>query len=188
MIYWELFWAFLQVGLFTFGGGYGSISLVRDAVLSNGWLTDDMFTNFLAICESTPGPIMVNMATYVGNRQGGVLGAVLATAGVVLPSFVIILLIARFLKTHFHNQHLQAILKGITACFIGIVLAMGVYLIVSGVFSAARAYVPEWQVLVIDCSLLALSFAHRRVRKKDISPYLIIGISAVLGVTLYSFP
>ena len=93
MIYLELFAGFLKVGCFAFGGAYGAIPLIRDVVLSYGWLNDDMMTYMIAVSESTPGPIMVNLATYVGSSQGGFLGAVIATAAVVLPSFLIILLV-----------------------------------------------------------------------------------------------
>ena len=85
MIYLSLFWAFLRVGCFAFGGGYGAIPLIRDVVLSNGWMSDESLANMIAISESTPGPIMVNMATFVGSTQGGVLGALVATFAVVLP-------------------------------------------------------------------------------------------------------
>ena len=92
MIYIELFLGFLKVGCFAFGGAYGAIPLIRDVVLSYGWLNDEMLTYMIAVSESTPGPIMVNMATYIGSSQGGFLGAVLATLAVVTPAFFIILL------------------------------------------------------------------------------------------------
>ena len=89
MIYLDLFLGFLRVGCFAFGGAYGAIPLIRDVVLSYGWLDDEALTHMIAVSESTPGPIMVNLATYVGNVQGGFLGALLATLAVVLPSFEI---------------------------------------------------------------------------------------------------
>ena len=95
---WTLFLTFLKIGAFTFGGGYGMVSLVRETVISNGWLTESEFLNFIAVSESTPGPLAVNMATFIGSTQGGILGSFLATLGVVLPSIVIILLIAAVLK------------------------------------------------------------------------------------------
>ena len=93
MIYWYLFIEFFKIGLFTFGGGYAMIPLVRELVLEYGWLTEEAFTNFIGVCESTPGPVAINMATYVGSMQGGFLGSVAATFGVVLPSLIIIILI-----------------------------------------------------------------------------------------------
>ena len=98
MIYLRLFLNFLMIGALSFGGGYGMVSLVRERVLSNGWLTENEFLNFIAVSESTPGPLAVNMATFIGSTQGGILGSFVATLGVVLPSFLIILLIASALK------------------------------------------------------------------------------------------
>ena len=93
MIYLELFIEFLKIGLFSFGGAYGAIPIIQEAVLQKQWMNQDMFSNIVAISESTPGPIMVNAATYIGNVQGGFLGALVATTGVVLPAFVIVILI-----------------------------------------------------------------------------------------------
>ena len=108
MIYLDLFLGFLRVGCFAFGGSYGAIPLIRDVVLSYGWLTEDSLTNMIAVSESTPGPIMVNLATYVGSIQGGILGAILATFAVVLPSFVIILLVFAALKAVWAHPVTQA--------------------------------------------------------------------------------
>lgn len=95
----EIIPEFLMIGALSFGGGYGMVSLVRETVISNGWLTESEFLNFIAVSESTPGPLAVNMATFIGSTQGGILGSFIATLGVVLPSFIIILLIAAVLKT-----------------------------------------------------------------------------------------
>ena len=98
MIYLELILGFLEVGCFSFGGAYSAIPLIRDVVLSYSWLSDETMTYMIAVAESTPGPIMVNLATFVGNAQGGLLGAILATTAVVLPSFFAILLIMNLLR------------------------------------------------------------------------------------------
>ena len=105
----ELFLGFLRVGCFAFGGAYGAIPLIRDVVLSYGWLEDDMLTTMIAVSESTPGPIMVNLATYIGNVQAGFIGALISTLAVVLPSFVIILLIMILLKTARHHPGDRAV-------------------------------------------------------------------------------
>ena len=97
-IYLELFLSFFKRGLFTFGGGYAMISLVMETCISKNWLTEEEIMNFIAICESTPGPIAVNMATFIGTSQAGILGAIVATIGVVLPSFIVILIIAAVIK------------------------------------------------------------------------------------------
>ena len=93
----ELFLTFLKIGVVSFGGGYGMISLVREEALSHGWLTSDEFINMIAVAESTPGPIAINMATFIGSNEYGILGSALATLGVVLPAFLIILTISAFL-------------------------------------------------------------------------------------------
>ena len=98
MIYFDLLIGFLKVGLFAFGGAYGAIPLIRDVVLSYGWIGDEVLAYMIAVSESTPGPIMVNLATYVGSSQAGFCGALTATAAVVLPSFIIILLITVLMK------------------------------------------------------------------------------------------
>ena len=113
MICFDLLTGFLKVGLFAFGGAYGAIPLIRDVVLSYGWIEDEMLTYMIAVSESTPGPIMVNLATYVGNSQAGFLGALIATAAVVLPSFIIILLIMLLLKKLLKNPYVQAVLRGL---------------------------------------------------------------------------
>ena len=96
MIYLRLFYEFFKIGLFTFGGGYAMIPLVQDVVVSNEWLALEEFKAMLGVCESTPGPVAINMATYIGSIQGGFFGSLCATFGVVLPSFIIILLFRCF--------------------------------------------------------------------------------------------
>ena len=107
MIYLDLFLGFLKVGCFAFGGAYGAIPLIRDVVLSYGWFTDETLTYMIAVSESTPGPIMVNLATYVGSSQAGFVGAFIATVSVVLPSFLIILVITAVLKTILKNKYIK---------------------------------------------------------------------------------
>ena len=130
MTYLELLIGFLKVGLFSFGGAYGAIPLIRDVVRSYGWLEDDALTYMIAVGESTPGPIMVNLATYVGRSQAGLPGALIATTAVVLPSFVIILLVMTLLRKLLKDPYAQAVLRGLKPCVVGIVLATGAYLIV----------------------------------------------------------
>ena len=109
MIYLELFLGFLKVGCFAFGGAYGAIPLIRDVVMSYGWLNDETLSYMIAVSESTPGPIMVNLATYIGSSQAGIWGAVIATTAVVLPSFLIILLVTVLLKTALKNKYIQSV-------------------------------------------------------------------------------
>ena len=107
----ELFLTFAKIGAFTFGGAYAAVPLIRDVVLDYGWISEDMLTNIIAVAESTPGPIMVNLATYVGSTQAGALGSFIATSAVVLPSFVITILIMILLKKLLKNPVAQAVLE-----------------------------------------------------------------------------
>jgi len=94
MIYLTLFLEFFKVGLFCFGGAFGMIPLIEETVMRYGWLSESEFFDLIGVCESTPGPIAVNMATYIGSVQGGIFGSIAATLGVVMPSFLIILLVS----------------------------------------------------------------------------------------------
>ena len=122
----RLFWNFLMIGALSFGGGYGMISLVRETVLSNGWLTESEFLSFIAVSESTPGPLAVNMATFVGSSQGGFWGALVATPGVVLPSFLLLLLIAAVLRNLMKYRGVEAFLSGVRPCVVALILATAV--------------------------------------------------------------
>ena len=122
----RLFWNFLMIGALSFGGGYGMISLVRETVLSNGWLTESEFLSFIAVSESTPGPLAVNMATFVGSSQGGFWGALVATLGVVLPSFLLLLLIAAVLRNLMKYRGVEAFLSGVRPCVVALILATAV--------------------------------------------------------------
>lgn len=130
MIYLLLFYEFFKIGLFTFGGGYAMIPLISQAVERHGWASAEMLTNMLAVSESTPGPFSVNMATFVGLRQGGFLGACCSTFGVVLPSFLVILLIAG-LMTRVTRRHplIQGALTAIRPIVVAAIAAAFVSLI-----------------------------------------------------------
>lgn len=185
MIYWELLWGFLKVGLFSFGGAYGAIPLIRDIVLSYGWIDEDMLTNMIAVSESTPGPIMVNLATYVGSSRAGVLGAILATVAVVLPSFVIILLVTALLTKVIKNRYVQAALCGMKPCIIGIILATGCFMIICNCFNLSDTGKVNLTEILLTIILSVIFFGSRKVLKKGISPILLIVISAVFGVIAY---
>ena len=186
MILWELFIGFLKVGCFAFGGAYGAIPLIRDVVLSCGWLDDEMLTYMIAVSESTPGPIMVNLATYVGSSQAGLAGSVVATLAVVLPSFLIILLVTILLKTALKNPYVQAVLRGIKPCMIGIILATGLFMMLK---NGAVLQDGEFLLRPVILTLLlgAVYFGSRKIRKGGISPILLICLSAVAGIAMYGF-
>ena len=153
--------------------------------MSYGWLTDEMLTYMIAVSESTPGPIMVNLATYVGSSQAGLLGAALATLAVVLPSFIIILLVTALLKTALKNKYVQAVLRGLKPCVIGIVLATGIYMIFTNCFGTVSALTVDPQAITISLLLTAAIFGCKRFAKKKLSPIALIIISAFLGIIFY---
>lgn len=185
MIYLNLLLGFLRVGCFAFGGAYGAIPLVRDVVLSYGWLDDEALTYMIAVSESTPGPIMVNLATYVGSNQAGLPGAILATSAVVLPSFVIILLVMAALKNLLKNKYVQAILRGVKPCIIGIVLATGVSMIISNCLSFHAGSVTDLRGLVITAVLAVIMLGAKPLLKRKITPIMLIMVSACLGIVTY---
>jgi chromate transporter len=187
MIYLELLIGFLKVGFFAFGGAYGAIPLIRDVVLSYGWIGDDMLTYMIAVSESTPGPIMINLATYVGSSQAGLLGALIATSAVILPSFVIILVIMVLLKKILKNPWVQAVLRGLKPCIIGIILATGAYMILNHCFTSLKDFSLDLTATLMTLGLSLVYFGSRKVLKKGISPIGLIGISAVAGMIVYAF-
>ena len=182
MICLELFLAFLKVGCFTFGGGYGAVPLIRDVVLSHGWLSEEMLTYMIAISESTPGPIMVNMATYIGSSQAGLPGALIATLAVALPSFLIILLIATLLETVVQSPWVQAILRGLKPCVVGIILATGLWMTAKNCVAALPA---DFRVLLLTALLAAVPPVWKRWRKKKLSPIARIAVAALAGIVFY---
>ena len=185
MIYLDLFLGFLKVGLFAFGGAYGAIPLIRDVVLSYGWLSDEALSYMIAVSESTPGPIMVNLATYVGSTEAGFLGALVATLAVVLPSFIIILLITALLKNAFKNKYVQAVLRGLKASVIGIVLAMGVYMLVKNCLME-DTFKMNLRSIVITAVLGIVAVLYKYFSKKKMSPIIMIVISSLLGMLVYA--
>ena len=185
MIYIELFLGFLKVGCFAFGGAYGAIPLIRDVVLTYGWIDEEMLTYMIAVSESTPGPIMVNLATYIGSNQAGFLGAVIATLAVVTPSFLIVLLITTLLQNVLKNRYAQAILRGLKPCVIGIVLATGIYMVLGNCFGTISAIKVNMQSIIITALLVASMFCYKHFAKKKLSPILLIVISAVAGMLVY---
>ena len=126
MIWLELFLGFLEVGCFSFGGAYAAIPLIRDVVLKYGWLEEETLLYFIGVCESTPGPIMINLATYVGSSQAGVLGGLLATFAVVLPAFLIILGVVAIVDKFLGNPWVKAAMGGLKPGVIGVILATGI--------------------------------------------------------------
>ena len=185
MIYWKLFWNFFKVSCFTFGGAYAAIPLIRDMVLSNGWITEERFAYMIAVSESTPGPIMVNMATYVGSDQAGFWGSLLATAGVVLPAYLVIVLIICILKNIIRNRYVQAVLQGLKPCVVGIVLATGVWMVLRNVLAGSGGAALDPEGLFITAALTVLLGVWPKITKKKLSPISLILWAAGRGMVVF---
>ena len=201
MIYLELFLTFLLIGVMAFGGGYAMIPLVRSFVVSNGWLTTEEVSNIIAIAESTPGPIAVNMATYVGSLQGmandgffgALLGSFLCTLGVVLPAFLIILLIASILKNFKNNKYVNAFLLGIKPIVVGLIISTGLMMIIQCFYVNFTTYntiftskpIIDWTALAVVVGLIGIRILYKKLLKKNISPILLIIISAGIGMLVF---
>lgn len=169
MILIELFLTFFKIGAFTFGGGYAMLPLVQEEVIKRGWMSAEQLVNFIAVSESTPGPFAVNTSTYIGAEIAGLKGAFCATAGVVMPSFIIILIVARFFMSFCENRYVNGCMSGLRPA----VVAM----IASAVISVGKPVFVPFGIssLVIFALSLVLVF-------KKIHPIIIILTAAVLGL------
>lgn len=184
MIYLELLFSFLKIGLFAFGGAYGAVPLIRDVVMAHGWADEALFANLVALSEATPGPIMVNMATYIGCRQAGLAGGILATLGVVLPSFLIILAVTILFQSLLKKTSVQAVLKGVKPCLMGVILATGVSMGAS-VCTAETFRSADLTACSILFFLVVVTLLYRRLRKAELSPILLISLAAFCGCIFY---
>ena len=180
-----LFLEFFKIGLFTFGGGYAMIPLVREVVLKHGWMTEEAFTNFIGVCESTPGPIAVNMGTYVGSTVDGFFGSVFATLGVVLPSMIVIILILTLLKTLTQNKHFLNALKGIKPVVLGLIFSTGLILVLKALgYKSTSSFIFDWKSFIILGIICLLYFVYQKIFKKKPNTILLIIVSACLGIII----
>lgn len=180
MIYLDLFWTFFKIGAFTFGGGYAMIPLIQSEVTAHVWMTAEEVVNFVAVSESTPGPFAVNASTYVGAQTAGLPGAFCATFGVVLPSFVIILIVAGCLNRFRKSRIVQGCLSGLRPAVIGLIGAAVVttgktVFFPDGVSAAVLGTPAFFSAAVIFLLMLFPAL-------KKVHPILIIAASAVLGI------
>lgn len=188
MIYLKLFLTFLFIGSVSFGGGYGMISLIREKALENLWLTEEELLNLIAVAESTPGPIAVNMATFVGSSQGGFFGALCATFGVVLPSFIIILIIAALISNLLKYKGVSAFLSGVRPCIVALIVSTAIIMLISKFFGLSdvnSSFETDIFALVIFAFVAFVSLVWKKLKKKKPSPIMLILISALLGILLY---
>lgn len=192
MIYFELFYIFFYIGLFTFGGGYAMIGLIQEEVIKHAWITEDALIDFVAISESTPGPFAINIATFIGSQTGGILGAVCATLGVVLPSFIVILLVAMVMKKVLKNKYVQGGLNGVRPVVISLILSTALFFFIRMLITAGgtfnyrtRDFSFNRSGLAIFSILALICLLYKKDKKKSLNPIIILAISAVLGILVY---
>ena len=189
MIYLQLFLTFLKVGAFAFGGGYAMLSLIGDSVLKYGWMTEEELLNFVGVETVIPGPIAVNMATYIGYEQGGFLGALLATVGVVLPSFVIILVVAACIKNLLKYPPVKTFIASMRPALGGLIvsvavtMALAVFLGIDTVSTVNLSFDPR--TLVVFAVVMAIPIIWKRIKKKEFSSILLVAISGIVGMLLF---
>lgn len=181
-MYLSLFLTFLKIGAFTFGGGYAMIPLIQQEVINHGWLDTEELIDFIAISESTPGPLAVNVSTFVGMQTGGILGALCATLGVVLPSFVIILIVAKVFEKFQRSKIVNGAMIGLKGSVVGLI---GAALITTGisVFGNAVKTVNVKEIVAALVMIAGLAFGI----KKKVSPIILILASAVVGIIVKRF-
>ena len=176
----ELFLAFLKIGAFTFGGGYAMIAMIQAEAERHGWLTQEELVDFLALSESTPGPLAVNMATFIGIRTGGIPGAVIATLGIVLPSFLIILIIAKCFEKYKKSKAVGGIMSGLKPAVVGMIGAAFISVARTvffplGISVSSFSSASFWVFLGLFAVTAVLAF-------KKVHPIKIILLSALIGI------
>ena len=184
MILLKLFYEFFKAGLFAVGGGMATIPFLMDMADNTDWFTRAQLADMVAVSESTPGPIGVNMATYVGFTAAGIPGALMATLGLVTPSVIIILLVARVLKQFRHNRFVEAGFYGLRPASAGLIGAAGVGVASMALLKAGasltESFAINWKAVALAAVVLVLSNWVKPTKKWH--PIAFIGISAVVGI------
>ena len=190
MIYLDLFWTFFKIGLFTIGGGQAMIPMIMTNVVDKGWMPYELLVDFIAISESTPGPFAINIATYTGIETAGIFGAMCATLGVVLPSVIIILLIAKIFTEFMKKRAVKEVFLGVGATVTGLLASVWLSLFLTIIFGISIAnyqvvgnFAPDWMSLVIFGVVFPISFI--KIKGKKFPPVLIVVISALLGLLVF---
>ena len=180
MIYLQLFFSFLQIGLFSFGGGYAAMPLIQGQVVTlHGWLTMSEFTDLITISQMTPGPIAVNSATFVGMKIAGIPGAVVATAGCILPSCIIVTILARLYLKYRNLDLLQGVLKSLRPAVVAMIASAGILILKDAFWGNGESMSfagTEWSMVMIFgiCVLL--------LQKKKMNPIWVMVLAGVMKV------
>ncbi len=180
----ELFWSFFQVGLFSIGGGYVALPLIQNQVVEiNQWLTPLEFTDIVTISQVTPGPIAINAATFVGTKVAGIPGAIAATIGCILPSTIIVMVLAKVYYKYRNLNHMQSVLAGLRPAVVGMIASAGVSLILLAFFRDGTVNFAGGNLNVLALAIFAVGFFILRKWKPD--PIWVMAGSAVVGILAY---
>lgn len=187
MIFFELFYTFFKIGAFTFGGGYAMLPLIQAEVIAKSWIAEDTLINFIAVAESTPGPFAINIATYIGSEMGsgfGYLGSIFgsfcATLGVVMPSFIIILIVAKFFEKFKESKAVRGVMSGLKPAVIGLIAAAVISIgktVFEPFFVNSINFADPMLWVSVGITVVMGVLAFRKVH-----PIIIICLSAVIGI------
>lgn len=187
MIFLQLFFTFFMIGLFTFGGGYGAIPLVQSEIVKAGWLSEGEILTLIGVSEATPGPFAINIATFVGSTQGGFFGAACATLGFIMPSILIILIVAVIFQLFMKSRLVKGMINGIMPAVVGLILVNGLFIIFD------QSHILSFDFSTIDLTAIGimlnlgvLMITYSKVTKKKPNPIVIILIAAAMGIVVYS--
>jgi len=183
----KLFGIFFKIGIFTFGGGYAMIPLIQEEVMKYNWVDSfNTLIDFIGISQSTPGAFAINIATFIGFEQAGIIGAIFTTLGVVLPSFIIILIIAMAFKKFKENQYVKGFLSGISPVVPGIIMSVAVTFILRSIFNVVDLKFSDFKVQIGAVIIFIVAFSVSKLKKR-VHPIYIVLISAVMGLVFYGF-
>ncbi|MBD5195655.1 MAG: chromate transporter [Bacteroidales bacterium] len=199
-IYWKLIWAYIKIGIFGFGGGYAMLSLVEKLVVSdNKWISEQMFTDIVAISQMTPGPIGINSATYIGyvapagydptlsSPLWGILGSILATLAVTVPSFFLVLYCSHFIRRHNESGAIKAIFGGLRPVVVGLIASAAIMLMNKANFNPEGTTTQLWTSIIICALAFCLVYFPIKIKNRTIKfhPILIIILAGAAGYLLY---
>jgi len=189
MIYLRLFFEFFKVGLFAVGGGLSTFPFLEAMSKKTGWFTLSDLVNMIAVSEATPGPIGVNMATYAGVISAGTLGGLISTLGLITPSVIIILIVAKFLDKFRNNFYVESAFYGLRPAVLGLIAAAGFSVFKNTLFSIDALFNGDGFFKIADIkAIIIFAVSFLLIKKLKVSPILCILGSAVVGIALYSLP
>ena len=197
MVFLRLFWVFFKIGLFTIGGGHAMIPLIMQDVVAEGWISESVLIDFIAISESTPGPFAVNIATYTGTTVGeafggfwyGLLGALCATFGVVTPSIIIIILIVKLFSKAMKKPAVKEVFTGVRSSVAGLLLSvfLGLFLTVILDMESVWDKPSGFDFIGFVIFVLLFAIANVKIKGKTLHPIIIVVLSGLLGLLMYGF-